>query len=68
MVSKEPQKQFSTPPLAALAQWSCVSLGDVLSIILGPHMKAELTWLNFKILFPLFFFKQNFEVDIAISI
>lgn len=32
-------------------------------------MKAELIWVNFKILFPFILFsKQNFEVDIAISI
>lgn len=42
VVSKEPQKQFSTPPFAALAWWSCILLGDVSSIILGPLMKSEL--------------------------
>lgn len=42
VVNKGPQRQFSTPPFAALAWWSSTSLEDVLSIIWGPPMKSEL--------------------------
>lgn len=42
VVNKGPQRQFSTPPFATLAWWSCTSLGDVLSIIWGPPMKSQL--------------------------
>lgn len=42
VVNKGPQRQFSTPPFAALAWWSSTSLEDVLSIIWGPPVKSEL--------------------------
>lgn len=49
------KKQFSTPPLAVLAWWSSILLGDVLSIILGPCMKSGLMWLSCKVIFAFFF-------------